>query len=111
MVLIVAAFLSSSSAWPPGSGELVPGKLQSVLELIIEFFEGQLVEIIGPEGRKFLPMLGTVGPVHLLLEPARPHPGLHVADEQAQRHHRLRPDRVRLLPLPGDEGPGRSSNT
>jgi F-type H+-transporting ATPase subunit a len=61
MVLIVAAFLMLALGLAARKRRLVPGKLQSVLELIIEFFVGQLTEIIGPEGRKFLPMLGTVG--------------------------------------------------
>jgi F-type H+-transporting ATPase subunit a len=61
MVLIVAAFLMLTLGLAARKRRLVPGKLQSALELIIEFFVGQLTEIIGPEGRKFLPMLGTVG--------------------------------------------------
>jgi len=61
MVLIVAAFLTLALGLAARKRRLVPGKLQSVLELVIQFFESQLTEIIGPEGRKFLPMLGTVG--------------------------------------------------
>lgn len=40
---------------------LVPSKLQSVLELVIETFEGLLTDIIGKEGKKYLPMIATVG--------------------------------------------------
>jgi F-type H+-transporting ATPase subunit a len=61
MVLIVALFLTLFLGLAARKRKMVPGKLQSVLELIIKFFEGQLTEIIGPEGRKYLPMLGTVG--------------------------------------------------
>jgi F-type H+-transporting ATPase subunit a len=39
----------------------IPSKRQSILELIIQTFEGLLVDIIGPEGKKFLPVVGTVG--------------------------------------------------
>lgn len=61
MVLIVAAFLIIFLGLAARKRRMVPGNLQSVLELIIKFFEGQLLEIIGPEGGKYLPMLGTVG--------------------------------------------------
>jgi F-type H+-transporting ATPase subunit a len=40
---------------------LVPSKRQSVLELIIQTFEGLLVDTIGEEGKKFLPLIATVG--------------------------------------------------
>jgi len=39
----------------------LPSKRQSILELILQTFEGLLVDIIGPEGKKFLPVIGTVG--------------------------------------------------
>lgn len=39
----------------------VPSKRQSLLELIIQAFEGQLVEIIGEKGRQFLPLIATIG--------------------------------------------------
>ncbi len=39
----------------------VPASKQSFLELILEQFEGLLVDIIGPEGKKYLPVIGTVG--------------------------------------------------
>ncbi len=34
---------------------------QSVLEIIVGLFEGLVMDTIGPEGRKFLPVIGTVG--------------------------------------------------
>jgi F-type H+-transporting ATPase subunit a len=39
----------------------LPSKKQSILELILQTFEGLLVDIIGPEGKKFLPVIGSVG--------------------------------------------------
>ena len=39
----------------------IPSRRQSILELILQTFEGLLVDIIGPEGKKFLPVIGTVG--------------------------------------------------
>jgi len=61
MVLIVAVTLVVLLGLAARKRERIPGKVQNILELIIGFFEGQLVDIIGPEGRKFLPMIGTVG--------------------------------------------------
>jgi len=61
MVLLVAAFLMLFFGLAGRKRALIPGKLQNVLELIIEFFEGQLTDIIGPQGKKFLPVVGTVG--------------------------------------------------
>jgi F-type H+-transporting ATPase subunit a len=61
MVLIVAVFLALFLGLAARRRKVVPGKLQNVLEVIIAAVEGQLIEIIGPEGPKFLPMLGTVG--------------------------------------------------
>jgi F-type H+-transporting ATPase subunit a len=61
MVVLVAILLVVLLGLLARKREIVPGKSQNVLELIIQFFESQIVEIIGPEGRKFLPVLGTVG--------------------------------------------------
>jgi F-type H+-transporting ATPase subunit a len=40
---------------------LVPGKMQSFLEMVIQTFEGLLVDTVGEEGKKYLPMIATVG--------------------------------------------------
>jgi F-type H+-transporting ATPase subunit a len=61
MVLIVAAAMIVFFTLAGRKRDLVPGKLQIVLEFIIKFFESQLTEIIGPEGKKYLPVVGTVG--------------------------------------------------
>jgi len=61
MSLIVAIFLVVFLGLAARKRSPVPGKLQSILELIIGFFEGQLTDIIGPSGKKYLPMIGTVG--------------------------------------------------
>jgi len=55
LVLILFFSLSSRNLRP------VPGKLQSVLELIIQFFEDLLVELIGEQGKKYLPVIATIG--------------------------------------------------
>lgn len=40
---------------------LVPSKRQSLLEMIFQTFEGLLTDIIGEDGKKYLPMIGTIG--------------------------------------------------
>lgn len=40
---------------------LIPTKRQSILELIVQAFEGLLVDTIGEEGKKYLPLIATVG--------------------------------------------------
>ena len=61
MVLIVAIFMIVLFTLAGRKRALIPGKMQNVLEFIVEFFEGQMTEIIGPEGKQFLPVVGTVG--------------------------------------------------
>ena len=54
---ILILFFSLSSRNP----RLVPSKLQNVMELIIQFFENLLSDLIGKDGKKYLPMVGTIG--------------------------------------------------
>lgn len=55
-VIIILFFGLSSRKLKP-----VPSKLQSFLEIVIETFEGLLVDTIGEKGKKYLPMIATVG--------------------------------------------------
>lgn len=41
--------------------KLVPGRRQNILEMIVQAFEGLLTDIIGPEGKKYLPVIGSLG--------------------------------------------------
>lgn len=61
MVIVVALLLIVVLGLASRRLSLLPSKRQSLLEFIVQSFEGQLVEIIGEEGRKFLPMIATVG--------------------------------------------------
>jgi F-type H+-transporting ATPase subunit a len=38
-----------------------PGRVQHILELVVEFLNSQLEEIIGHGGKKYLPMIATIG--------------------------------------------------
>jgi F-type H+-transporting ATPase subunit a len=61
MVIIVALLLILLLGLASRRPKLVPGPRQSVAEMIIQMFEGLIVDTIGPEGRKYLPVVGTVG--------------------------------------------------
>jgi len=61
MCVIVAISLILFLGLASRKRDLVPSKLQSFMELIIEAFEGLLVDIIGEQGKKFVPMIATLG--------------------------------------------------
>jgi F-type H+-transporting ATPase subunit a len=61
MVFIVAALLILLLGLASRKPALVPGRRQNVAEMIIQLFEGLIVDTMGPEGRKYLPVIGTVG--------------------------------------------------
>ncbi len=44
-----------------------PGKVQQVLELVVEFLNSQMEEVIGHGGKKYLPMVATIGIFILLM--------------------------------------------
>jgi F-type H+-transporting ATPase subunit a len=61
MVLIVAAVLALVLGLASRRLTLVPGRRQTVVEMIVQLFEGLVVEAVGPAGRKYVPVIGTVG--------------------------------------------------
>ena len=61
MCLIVALLLMLLLGLSARKLSRIPSMRQSVLELIIETFENQLVDVIGEEGRKYAPMIGSIG--------------------------------------------------
>ena len=52
-----------------------PGKVQQILELVVEFLNGQLEEIIGHGAKKYLPMVATIGIFILLMNLSGQIPG------------------------------------
>ena len=44
-----------------------PGKIQQILELVVEFLNSQMEEVIGHGGKKYLPMVATIGIFILLM--------------------------------------------
>jgi len=61
MVVIVFALLVVLFTLASRKLTLIPSKRQSVLEMIFGLFEGLVTDTVGPEGRKYLPVIGTVG--------------------------------------------------
>ncbi len=61
MVIIVAALLVVIFSLASRKLTLIPGARQSLLEMIYGMFEGVLTDTIGPEGKHYLPVVGTVG--------------------------------------------------
>ena len=72
---------------------------------------GLLEEWIGPDGRRYLPLIATLGLFILLGNYAGLVPGLMAPTEQHQRHRRAGDHDVGLLPLPGLQEAGRRSTT
>jgi F-type H+-transporting ATPase subunit a len=61
MCVIVAVILMLFLGLSSRKFKIIPSKLQSILELIIQAFEGLLVDIIGERGKKYLPLIATIG--------------------------------------------------
>ncbi len=61
MVIIVAVLIVVLLGLASRKPALVPRRRQNVAEMIVQMFEGIIVDIVGPEGRKYLPVIGTVG--------------------------------------------------
>ena len=56
--MAVAVLLSFGvMAWGVRRQAMVPGRLQSLAEILYEFISGMLKENVGPEGRKYLPFV------------------------------------------------------
>ncbi|MFQ5848673.1 MAG: F0F1 ATP synthase subunit A [Candidatus Methylomirabilales bacterium] len=61
MTWIVMAFLIVVSYLATRRLTEVPGPIQNVMETVLEAFTGMLESIIGHEGRRYLPLIGSAG--------------------------------------------------
>jgi F-type H+-transporting ATPase subunit a len=61
MVVIVFALLGVVFTLASRKLSIIPSRRQSVLEMVFGLFEGLVTDTVGPEGRKYLPVIGTVG--------------------------------------------------
>lgn len=57
---VVAIFLSSLFYLGSRKTELIPEGLQNFLESIVEVLRNFILEVVGPQGEKFVPLLGTL---------------------------------------------------
>ncbi|HPW17142.1 MAG TPA: F0F1 ATP synthase subunit A [Candidatus Aminicenantes bacterium] len=61
MVLVVAVAVPVLLRLLARRPALVPGRRQTVAEMVVQAFESVVVDAVGPEGRKYVPVIGTVG--------------------------------------------------
>ncbi|MGA2531932.1 MAG: F0F1 ATP synthase subunit A [Candidatus Aminicenantales bacterium] len=61
MVILVTVLLVVVFSLASRKLTLIPSKRQSLLEMVFTLFEGLATDTIGPEGKKYLPVIGTVG--------------------------------------------------
>lgn len=61
MALIVVISLSVLLSLAGRRVKLVPDKTQAMLESLLDFFEGLILDTIGEPGKKYLPLVATVG--------------------------------------------------
>lgn len=71
IVVLIFAFILK------GSLSLIPGKLQSIIEVVIEAYLDLADEIIGKKARKFLPLILTIGIYVLFANTMGMIPGLY----------------------------------
>jgi F-type H+-transporting ATPase subunit a len=57
----VMAMLALCSFLATRRMDILPGRFQNVMEAIIGGFDNLLIETMGPEGRKFFPLIATLG--------------------------------------------------
>ena len=57
----IMVFLAVLSILATRRLSIIPGKLQNFMEVIIETIDNFLIETMGPEGRKFFPLVATLG--------------------------------------------------
>lgn len=72
--MVVVASLLFSSAFRNAS--IVPGKLQAACEAVIDFVRGIAIDIIGPKGEKFVPVLTTFFVFIFFMNVAKITPGI-----------------------------------
>jgi F-type H+-transporting ATPase subunit a len=61
MVVIVAVLLVILLGLASRKPALVPRGRQNIAEMIVQMFEGLVVDTVGPEGRRYVPVIATVG--------------------------------------------------
>lgn len=58
--LLVVIFLSSFAFFATRQKKIIPGRLQNLLEAVVEYLDDFISGILGEEGRRYLPFVGTL---------------------------------------------------
>jgi F-type H+-transporting ATPase subunit a len=58
--LIMVAFMVIIARIATRNAKMIPGRLQNVVEMFVESLYNFIVGILGPQGKKFVPFLGTL---------------------------------------------------
>src|SRR5688572_22100245 len=60
MMWVVVALISILMVTAGSARRLVPGKLQSLAEMLVDFIRGIILDTMGKEGMKFFPLIATL---------------------------------------------------
>lgn len=60
MMFLAVGLLGGLMLRARSSGSLVPTKLQSLAEMLVEFIRGMIHETMGPEGMRFFPLIASL---------------------------------------------------
>src|SRR4030067_95156 len=61
MAWVVMAILVGVSYLATRRLDAVPGPMQNFMEVVVEMFVDLLTQMIGPKGKRYLPLIGTAG--------------------------------------------------
>jgi len=60
MMWVVVGLVSILMVMAGGTRRLVPGKLQSLAEMLVDFIRGMILDTMGKDGMKFFPLIATL---------------------------------------------------
>ena len=60
MMWVVVGLISILMIMAGSARRLVPGKLQSLGEILVDFIRGMILDTMGPDGMKFFPLIATL---------------------------------------------------
>ena len=60
MMWVVVALISILMVMAGSARRLVPGKLQSLAEMLVDFIRGIILDTMGKDGMKFFPLIATL---------------------------------------------------
>ena len=60
MMFLAVGLIGGLMLMARSSGSLVPTKLQSLAEMLVEFIRGMIHETMGPEGMRFFPLIASL---------------------------------------------------